>query len=291
MESSIAIISDPGVDDMVALVLLDKLLPGGAKQLISTFGNVAGKLTAKNAQDFVRAVGGGWQYRVGADLPLSGQVEYPWPDYYHGKDGLWNERPPAGTGKPTPVSVLARDVISLAPLTEVCAMLDRTPPLQLTVMGGAFDGPGNETEFAEVNIAFDADAANTVFANCKNIDVAVIPLEVTRLVAWPLEWVQSIPENTPINSWLKRMLLAWFAGYDHEKEKDFTLFDPLAVYVRFYPEAAQWKQSGIRVETVGKRRGQTVCDGKNPVCRIAVGLEDPDKIARDLYELLFGVRP
>lgn len=291
MKDSIAIVSDPGVDDMVALVLLDKQLPGGTKQLISTFGNVAGELTAKNARDFVRAMAGGWQFQKGADLPLNGTVEYPWADYYHGKDGLWNERPPAADAALRPLRTLARDVISLGPTTEIANMLDRTPPLRLTLMGGAFDGPGNETEFAEVNMAFDADAANAVFANCQNIEVAVVPLEVTRLVAWPLEWVQKIPEDTLVNSWLKRMLIAWFKNYDHEKEKDFTLFDPLAVYLRFYPDAAIWKRSGVRVVVAGERRGQTVYDDANPPCAIATGLNEPEKIAADIYELLFGIRP
>ena len=35
----LVIVSDPGIDDAIALVLIEKLLPGVPKLLVSSFGN------------------------------------------------------------------------------------------------------------------------------------------------------------------------------------------------------------------------------------------------------------
>jgi inosine-uridine nucleoside N-ribohydrolase len=286
--SGVSVISDPGVDDAVALVLLDKLAQKQSKLLLATFGNNTAAITTKNAVDFSAYMQGDWAFRPGATLPLSGQVERAWPDYFHGPDGLWGVRPPAGT-RPARRSNRQVDsrLFSLSPLTEAYACYQSGRVKELMIMGGAFNEPGNETPYAETNIAFDPDAAQLLLANCQDIVVNIVPLDVTRKAVWSWQQVQAIPETNTTNRWLKRLITAWFEGYNHEKEKDFNLHDPLAVFLYYYPQYALWRRSGVEVVTVGKKRGQTVWSKVNPPCNVAIDLHDPAAVSRAIYSLLF----
>lgn len=87
------IISDPGIDDLVALVLLYKLMPQAKNNLVSTFGNAPEEITSKNAKEFISFVAGSWSFIHGSKVQLNGAVERPWPDYFHGPDGVWGIHP------------------------------------------------------------------------------------------------------------------------------------------------------------------------------------------------------
>ncbi|QQR63625.1 hypothetical protein IPH70_03910 [Candidatus Roizmanbacteria bacterium] len=69
------VISDPGIDDLVALVLLYKLRSESKNCLVSSFGNAAETITARNAKEFISYVANDWQFVHGSALPLSGIVE------------------------------------------------------------------------------------------------------------------------------------------------------------------------------------------------------------------------
>ena len=273
---------------MVALALLEKLAPNVNKLLISTFGNAPAELTAKNSEGFVGFMHNKWSYRQGEKLPLNGEIEHPWPVYFHGPDGLWNVRPPKTNKKAASRQIEINNfetLISLAPNTETYKLLKAQKPKKITLMGGAFEEKGNETPYAEFNFAFDPDAAQKIFENCKNIDVYLVPLDVTRKVTWTLEKVQSIPETSEMNKWLRKLLLAWFENYDHDKEKDFNLHDPLAVYLAFYPESIGWITSGVEVITEGKQRGRTVLSKDNPVCNVALYIDEPKTISEKIENI------
>lgn len=284
------IISDPGIDDLVALFLLKKLSQDMRHCLVATFGNAPLEATSVNAKQFISFIAPSWTYLKGARMPLSGRMERPWPDYFHGPDGVWGIHPDTDTKS---VKVLQTHpkfthLLSLGPMTDVCHRLQLGTVNQATVMGGAFRVSGNETEYAEANIAFDPDAAAKYFALCKNIGTKVIPLDVTQKVTWSLETVKQIPENSPQMVWIKKVLLTWFDVYSHDREEDFCLHDPLAVYLTFFPEKAIWTKNGVRVVTEGEKRGQTLLDQTQSSCEIAFSLHNSEAIARDIFAILFG---
>jgi purine nucleosidase len=288
MNAQNSVISDPGIDDMIALALLETLTKGQSQTLVSTFGNAPEQVTSTNACEFVGCVAPYWDVMRGVALPLSGVVEHPWPDYFHGPDGMWGVHPVGVLPvKPTKGRIYP-NIISLAPMTHLYRMQKVGMVKSCVVMGGAFAISGNETAYAETNIAFDPDAAARFFEGCTSGTVRVVPLDVTRKVYWSKEKVQTIQETNKKNRWLKRMLLAWFDRYDHDKEKDFNLHDPLAVYAGFYPDVAIWKTSGVYVETKGIKRGQTVLDAQLPLCSIAMDLKNPKQIADDIFSLVFS---
>jgi len=285
------VISDPGIDDLIALVLLYKLETKANNLLISTFGNAQENITAKNAKEFLAFVLPNWQFMHGSSKPFNNKFEHAWPDYFHGPDGTWGIHPEADITK---INVLTRypknkDVISLAPLTDVYKLHQANRFKNITIMGGAFTIKGNETQYAETNIAFDPDAAHNFFNQCSNIKVRVVPLDVTRKVFWTLKQVSKIPETNGINQWLKELLLTWFDKYDHDKEKDFNLHDPLAVYLNWFPNEAVWETSGVEVIIKGEKRGQTILQKNNSVCKIALKLKNPLAIADAIFTKVFGL--
>ena len=84
------------------------------------------------------------------------------------------------------------------------------------------------------------------------------------------------------------MLLAWFDRYNHAREKDFHVHDPLAVYLTFNPEKATWVTSGVAVVDTGKRRGQTILDARLPPCRIALDVPEASSVAEEIFTILFS---
>jgi inosine-uridine nucleoside N-ribohydrolase len=285
------VISDPGIDDLVALVLLYKLLPKAKNCLIPTFGNAPEELTANNAKEFISFVAKTWSFKNGSKKPFNGNFEFPWPDYFHGPDGVWNIHPDTkgSTIKELKNFPNNENVISLGPLTDAFRLFKKNIFKEITIMGGVFNEKGNETEYAEFNIFGDSDSASKFFNECNGINVKVVPLDVTRKVFWDINTVKNIPENNGINKWLKELLLAWFDKYNHEREKCFNLHDPLAVYLELFPEEAKWNKSGVKVITKGVQRGRTVFEKDNSSCCIAMDLIDPTKIADKIYSLIFNI--
>lgn len=283
------IISDPGIDDLVALLLLYKLKPEAKNVLVSTFGNAAEKITSKNAKEFISFVSTKWQFMHGASSPLNNKLEHPWPDYFHGQDGVWGVHPKVDISKIHYLTEYPKNknVISLAALTDLYKMKKTNKFKNVTIMGGAFAVEGNETWYAETNIAFDTDSAHLFFKHCSNVNANIVPLDVTRKVFWDLNKVNKIPEINKVNIWIKKLLLTWFDKYDHDKEKDFNLHDPLAVYLTWFPEEAIWITGGVEVITKGEKRGQTIFQSRNPHCKIAMNLKNPLKIADSIFEKIF----
>ncbi len=285
------IISDPGIDDLVALVLLYKLLPNAKNCLIPTFGNASENLTAKNAKEFISFVAQSWGFKDGSRKPLSGKFEFPWPDYFHGPDGVWNIHPNVRTStikklKDYPSN---KSVISLGPLTDTYKLFKEKGFKEITIMGGAFNEKGNETDFAEFNIYGDSDSACKFFEECKGVKVKIVPLDVTRKVAWSKKQIDAIPETTKTNIWLKKLIQTWFEKYNHKKEENFNLHDPLAVYLNFFPDQSEWTKSGVEVITKGKQRGRTIFQQCNPICNVAAKMMDAKKTADEIYSLVFEI--
>ncbi len=287
------VLTDPGIDDLVALVLLHKLTSNAAHCLVSTFGNATENITAQNTKEFISFVAPTWQFMHGSSNPLNNTFEHPWPDYFHGPDGVWNVHPKIDISQVKSLIVYPDnpDVISLAPLTGVYKLSKNNTIKNITLMGGAFTVEGNETQYAETNIAFDADSAHYFFHEFSNIKVKVVPLDVTRKVYWTLDQINNIPETNATNKWIKKLLVTWFDKYDHDKEKYFNLHDPLAVYLTWFPDEAVWKTSGVEVVTKGKKRGQAILKHGNPMCGVAVNLNNPIGIANSIFEKVFDSSP
>lgn len=286
---SYTIVTDPGVDDLIAFFLLSKLT-NEPQILISTYGNVPLEHTARNAEEFIAFQAPHWSHYRGAAEPLDPPLRYPWPTYYHGPDGAWNVHPQVDSSRVTQLPELPRTtrMISVSPMTSTLQIAQQNQIERLTLMGGAFHVPGNETAYAETNVIFDADASAATLRLCTGADIHIIPLDVTNKVFWTREQVEMIPETEDSYRWAKRLLLAWFAGYGDAKPAPFYLYDVLAVYSEFFPDRLTWQEGKVDVLVAGEKRGQTVFTDNGTPAAVAVDVPDGAGIAQYIFELMFG---
>lgn len=293
--------SDPGIDDLIALALLVKLSPMANHALLPSFCNGPVEIIAKNAYEFIKYCAPNWRLASNSKSPENGQIERPFPDYFHGPDGVWNIHINEDQYDSNDVNYCEyskqdhlssyRSGISLATLS---AFSYRHPTFSdiinlstLSVMGGVFDEPGNETDYSETNIAFDPQGADSFFSQPYE-NTFVVPLDVTRKVTWGFEKVEAIVVKDATTWWLKNAMLAWFEKYNHEREDALCLHDPLAVWLLFNQNDAVWEKTGVRVILDGKERGQTVFDSSRPQCNVAMQLNDAQNIEETIWRTIFS---
>jgi purine nucleosidase len=190
--------TDPGVDDVVAL-LLAMAHPEHLNLLAITTvaGNVPLPKTTRNAclaREWARR--GDVPVYAGADRPLHRTPLYA--EDIHGSEGLPDavvHTPDHGAASEHAVDYLVRTLEAAAPASITLAMLGpqtnlalalrRSPGIvrglkQVVVMGGAWFNPGNITPLAEFNLFADPHAAAEVMAS--GIPLVYIPLDVTHKV-------------------------------------------------------------------------------------------------------------
>lgn len=279
-DNGITVISDPGVDDLVALALIDVLTPGVPKQLVSTYGNIRAEDTATNARAFVAAMGEDWTYRRGADMPSSGLEPKAWRDGSKGKHGVWGIQPPAvRTCLPATDIANSSLVFSLATMTETLAVLTSTKPVGLCVMAGDLSPQG----LPELNARMDPAATKAVLENGRLDQFRLVDGDVCEAVYWDEATVRSIPENNAKCTWIKRLLIAGFDNGTYTAGEPFVLYDPLAVYLWYKPGAAIWTKRAISVDANGRTRYAE--SGRERL--IAQTLKQPGAISREIYDLIF----
>ncbi|WP_263262072.1 nucleoside hydrolase [Pseudomonas sp. RIT-PI-S] len=190
--------TDPGVDDMVALLLAMAHPEALNLMAITTVaGNVTLEKTTRNAcliREWARR--GDVPVYAGADRPLQRAPLYA--EHVHGSEGLpeFAVHPPAeGAAAEPAVDYLVRTLGGAAPASITLAMLGpqtnlalalrRAPEIaralrQVVIMGGAWFNAGNVTPTAEFNLFADPHAAAEVLAS--DVPLVYIPLDVTHKV-------------------------------------------------------------------------------------------------------------
>lgn len=184
---------DPGLDDMVALLLAFGHPSLSIEGLVATYGNIGLDHTLPNALHLVSYLGKTTPVYRGSLRPL---VREPITGgHIHGSDGMAGFPFPETTEtdkgdgivflrertrrQPGPCTVVAT-----GPLTDIATVLREDPSWkdsveELVVMGGGLAG-GNATDWAEFNILSDPEAARTVFSS--GIRLTLFPLDVTTQV-------------------------------------------------------------------------------------------------------------
>jgi inosine-uridine nucleoside N-ribohydrolase len=278
--SNITVISDPGVDDLVALLLLDRLTPGVPKTLVSTYGNIRAQDTSTTSRAFVAAMNTDWSYRQGASIPGTGIEPTAWRDGSKGASGVWGVQPKAERVVVETTFIGSPDLIfSLATFTELAITLQITEPDGLCIMAGDLSALGRP----ELNARMDPFATKQVLENNSAQATRLIDGDICEAVSWDRQKIETIPESSAANCWVKQLLLTGFDVGTYPAGEPFIAYDPLAVYLWFFPEAATWKLSAINVDEVGRTRYAS----SGPKLQVAVSLIDPDEVADNIFKLLF----
>ena len=190
--------NDIGIDDAMALLLLDASSVVNLLGITTRFGNASIETTTRNAlivRDLFNIQAPVFK---GAGEPIGLRLGEGYPVHVHGKNGLGDIPLPAPHSQPeaepaaqalvdlTRVAGQKVTVIAVGGLTNIAEALRLDPDLperidRLIVMGGAFgyhQHRGNVSPVAEANIASDPLAADRVFSS--KLKSVIVGLDVTH---------------------------------------------------------------------------------------------------------------
>lgn len=266
---------DPGVDDILALMLAFKSEKLDVKAVTTVAGNVELSRTFTNALKVTSFLG--WDVPVarGAEEPIC--CELVTAAEVHGADGMLGVTIPDGDKQPAEQpawdviwneAVKAKGelvVIAVGPFTNIGIALMKYPDLpkyikRFVVMGGSFVA-GNTTPAAEFNVLVDPEAAERML-HC-GVPVYMCPLDVTHKAYITSEEARSLMVEGNEKTEFFANLAA--RGFTHVSKytggKGVPLHDPCAVLLTEDESLFTFEKCSIVVETRGNiTRGMTVTD-------------------------------
>ncbi|MHB8312197.1 MAG: nucleoside hydrolase [Candidatus Dormibacteria bacterium] len=263
---------DPGVDDALALLYL----AGDPRVELVAVGTVDGNVPVlTGAQNCLRVLDaaqcGPVPVALGSDRPLLEPSHYA--EDFHGRDGLGDSAlPPSARPLSSEPAVdqlirLARSrpgevtLLAIGPLTNVAVALMLEPELpsllrEVVIMGGTVASPGNQSPWAEFNIAHDPEAAEMVLRAPWN-DLTLVGLDATRKA---LLRPPAVDRLSGCNSGPARFAVR-ILRQQMERRGQFELCDPLAAAICADRSLAKLVTTPVRVELRGEHtRAATVAD-------------------------------
>lgn len=254
--------TDPGVDDLLALAVAFASPEIRVVGITTVAGNAPLEAVTENARRFVALAGERIPVGRGAAKPLRAPPVTA--AHIHGADGRHGiALPEPGNGPVLDATETfrysleeqgARTILALGPLTNLAALLERSPRLlagsEIVWMGGTL-GEGNVTPMAEFNCYADPDAAEAVLTS--DLSVRVVGLDATRCVALRRKHVESVTfargaRGRVIGELLSRQMEAERRAAG---EARVTLHDPTALAALLAPERFRFEPRSLSV-----RRGE-----------------------------------
>lgn len=285
MTSQIILSTDPGIDDAMALIFLEKL--GTLEVVWTTFGNNSLENCTNNALRLLKLIG---KY----DIPVIKGVAEPIVRRFcgdakvHGYDGLGNTNltlpDRAQFTWQSRTDLIERlqgnpeqyDLVSIGPLTNLAMLFDSLSSdvasliKNIIVMGGSITIPGNVTPYAEFNIFCDPHAAKRVLES--GIPITLVGLDVTQQVILTQDHINEIQkENTVIAKFIAD--IANFYSRFHMGINGCYLHDPLAAAVALDPMLIKTEKMNIEVICDNNPKlGQTLVSSRknSPKIKVAV---------------------
>jgi ribokinase len=311
----VAIDTDPGVDDALALMLALRSPELRVEIITTVAGNVPVETATANARRLLALIAPPAcpPLAQGASRPLRRPLHTA--TYVHGNDGLGGltslYRRDGTPCYPLPntltvsrqaprrllqlVQTYRQDltIIALGPLTNIARAIQLAPATmqqlgRLVIMGGAIGVPGNVTPTAEFNIFVDPHAAAIVFAS--GLPITLVPLDVTRQVRLTRTFLRQTVHGrgTKLAQAIQQMTRHLLDGPG--QERGMAMHDPLAVAMVLDASVVQLTRLPIQIETRGLQTiGMTVADWRDPTRRpadaslVEVALEVDTSRVLDLF--------
>ncbi|AYY13706.1 nucleoside hydrolase [Actinobacteria bacterium YIM 96077] len=294
MPIPLVIDTDPGVDDMLALLVATGSPEIDLRAVTTTYGNVDLPTTTRNAHRIMRLAGR-------PDVPLVAGADRPLVHPYvsrtsdvHGDDGLGgmghhlDDRPSANSrAEPAPPRAIdaIADVVrssstpvtlaALGPSTNAALFLARYPDLarqldRIIMMGGAIAG-GNITPVAEFNVASDPEATQRVFSD--DVPVWMVGLDVTHKALVDRAWMDSLRDRGPAAQTAMNVMQHYF-DWAHAQGRDrATVHDAVVLAELIAPGTLHFDTADVTIETgFGPARGCTVTT-RHPAGRHRVAVD------------------
>jgi inosine-uridine nucleoside N-ribohydrolase len=276
MARKLIIDCDPGIDD--ALALYYALFTPVAEVLAVTAveGRVDARNASRNVQMLIEQLDPPKFPRIGAASPHDKAPELT-ERALHGEDGLGSasmavsplhqqhpaEKILADTIRSTSDEIT---IICLGPLTNLARALQREPGLEeqigrIVIVGGTYNGIGDVTSSAELNMFFDPESARAIFQS--RTTKTVIPIDVTHQVAFSLDWLHQLPSDDSRAGFVARHGFSnLFRGYHQTMGREsIPLSGVVGLVASLHPELLGLAETAADVETSGElTTGATVFD-------------------------------
>ncbi|MBV1854699.1 nucleoside hydrolase [Catellatospora tritici] len=279
MADALLIDCDPGIDDMIALLVA---CAGPELDLVgvSTVGGNAGLArTTRNARAVLALAGR-------ADIPVAAGAARPlvrsstgFGAHVHGEDGLGGIDLPTPPGGPDPrhgaafladsIRAASRPVtlVAIGPLTNIALLYATFPDAaarlaRLVVMGGSV-GTGNITRAAEFNIWWDPEAAHRVLTDPGvEVPTTQVTLDLTLRCTLPDAAVARLRAGGPVGARCADALDFYGRAYREQGSGDVTpVHDAIAVLAALRPELIRSRPARVLVDTTtGAERGATTVE-------------------------------
>jgi len=264
----VVIDTDPGIDDLLALLLALGSPELDVRGISVSYGNTVVENAYRNAVEITRRAGRRITLCVGARRPLKRDLAVA--AETHGASGLgYAELPPAGVilewvksldrllaDQPEPVTL-----VTLGPLTGLALALRREPDLvrakvaRHIAMVGNLAARGNTTRYAEFNAWCDPEALDAVFR--AELPTEMVGLDVTReAVLGPQEVTRLAHSSSPLARWIHDALRFYVEFHKQAEGLDGCIVNdvlPIAALIR--PEALEFEEQRLVVD-LGKEEGE-----------------------------------
>jgi len=292
--------TDPGIDDMLALLLALASPELELRGISVSYGNTVVENAYRNAVEILRRAGRRVTLGVGARRPLKRQLAVA--RETHGATGLgYAELPPPGVildwvkslerllaEQPEPVTL-----VTLGPVTSLALALRRDPEVVRAKVGrhiamvGNIAARGNTTRYAEFNAWCDPEALDTVLR--AELPTELVGLDVTReAVLGPQEVTRLAHSQSPNARWIHDALRFYIEFHKQAEGLDGCIVNdvlPIALLLR--PDTLTFEDRNLVVGLDdGDHRGHTRVKPDGARVRVATQV-DMNKVRPLLSERVF----
>jgi len=300
MKRQIILDTDPGNDDLLAIIMALKsdlihvrglTVVGGNASIENTTNNALGLLAYMERTEIPVYVGDASALNEISTSPEEFEEFKSHRIEIHGETGLHVTLPKPSI---TPQKTHAVDfiiseaevnkgeliLVPVGPLTNIALALKKQPKMRdwvksIHLMGGAVNVPGNVTEHAEFNIYCDPEAANAVFSS--GIDIKMCGLDITRYTSVKREETDWLNGNSPGEKIIRQLLDTVFKKFPDRNY--FSLHDPITVLSVLHPELIEWEMFDVSVICNGSEFGKTL-GTVNAEGSVAVGIDINQVLAK-----------
>lgn len=257
---------DPGVDDVLALVLAMTKSSLDIEAITTVAGNVSGEKTTRNANLLLSALNQNIPLAKGSMKPLVKKHEAT---DVHGEDGMGDlshtlpQKPYAHFTDKSAVALMVEilenaqepiTMVALGPLTNIALLLHAYPHLkskikEISIMGGGIE-VGNVTKYAEFNIYVDPESAHVVLNS--GVPIVMATLNATlqaNLIEEDMHKFEFVA--LPIAKFIHDIMWRY-------AKLDAAMHDPVSILWVSNPELFKTKAVNLQVDTSdGEKRGMT----------------------------------
>jgi purine nucleosidase len=262
---------DTGLDDALALGLAVYWPVADIVSVSTLAGNITAQNTTANTLAVLDWVGAN-EVPVfrGASRPLV--KEHVHAAHVHGDTGLGAADLPRSQRReelekgPASIVRAARErpgeltLVCTGPLTNLAIALNVEPAItewlrNVVIMGGAYDVPGNITQFAEFNFYADPEAAQQVLEGGFP-DLTLVGLDVSHQTELPkAAWEAAGRLTSPPARLLTEVCKQALTEFGRD---GVYLHDPLALGIALDPTLAGYDERTVKVVLDGEERGRTI---------------------------------